>query len=105
MLRLRFMLDERAEAFAAGRREVLLAGCGAALLLIIGIGGLSRRFLARPVEELSTVAMALAAGRSGTTLAGTGATRSASSPARSTRSAARCRRSRRGSTASCSRTR
>ena len=36
MLGLRFALDERAEALAAGRREVLLAGVGAALLLVIG---------------------------------------------------------------------
>ena len=63
VLRLRFRLDERAEALAAGRREVLLAGLGAALLLVIGIGALIFRFLTRPVERLSASALALAAGR------------------------------------------
>ena len=38
VLHLRFTLDERAEAQAAGRREVLLAGLGAGILLVIGIG-------------------------------------------------------------------
>src|SRR5215210_1254091 len=50
LLRLRFALDERAEALASGRREVLLAGLGAGLLLVIGFGVLSRLLIARPVE-------------------------------------------------------
>ena len=63
VLELQFALDERAEAFAAGRREILLAGVGAALLLIIGVGAVSRRLLVRPVEQLAENAMGLAAGR------------------------------------------
>jgi diguanylate cyclase (GGDEF)-like protein len=63
VLDLHFALGERAEALAAGRREILLAGVGAALLLIIGVGALSRRLLVRPVQELSTAATGLAAGR------------------------------------------
>ncbi len=63
VLRLRFAHDERAEAAAAGRREVLLAGAGAALLLIIGVGLIARRLVVGPVERLAGAAMALAAGR------------------------------------------
>ena len=62
MLRLRFLLDERHEAYAAGRREVLLAGLGAALLLIIGIGALGRRLVTRPVDALAAAAAGLANG-------------------------------------------
>ena len=63
VLRLRFALDERVEAVTAGRREVLLAAGGAALLLIIGIGAMSARLIVRPVERLSRAAMCLAAGK------------------------------------------
>ena len=99
--RSRFTLDERAEALAAGRREVLLAGVGAALLLIIGIGALdpaaarAARRAARPDRALPWPP-ASPPSRS----AGAAATRSACWPARSTRSAARCRRCARGSTGS-----
>jgi diguanylate cyclase (GGDEF)-like protein len=63
VLDLKFTLAERAEAFAAGRREVLLAGIGAALLLIIGVGAIVRRLVVRPVEALRTSGAALAAGQ------------------------------------------
>jgi hypothetical protein len=62
-LRLRFAYDERSEAAAAGRREVLLAGAGAALLLIIGVGLIARRLVVGPVQRLASAATALAAGR------------------------------------------
>jgi diguanylate cyclase (GGDEF)-like protein len=65
VLTLRFARAERAEAQAAGRREVLLAGIGAAILLIIGIGAIARRLIVRPVERLAGAAMGLAAGRPG----------------------------------------
>jgi diguanylate cyclase (GGDEF)-like protein len=65
VLRLRFSLDERAEALAAGRREVLFAAVGAALLLIIGVGAFGARLLVRPVERLSHAAIGLAAGKPG----------------------------------------
>jgi diguanylate cyclase (GGDEF)-like protein len=65
VLTLRFARAERAEAFAAGRREVLLAGVGAALLLVIGIGLIARRLIVRPVERLASAAMAHAAGHPG----------------------------------------
>src|SRR3954470_17374892 len=68
VLRLRFSLDERAEALAAGRREVLLAGVGAAILLIIGVGAFGAWLLVRPVERLSRAAIALAAGKPGRAL-------------------------------------
>ena len=63
VLTLSFALAERADALAAGRREVLLAGVGAALLLVIGIGALARRLLVRPIEQLAASAAALAAGQ------------------------------------------
>jgi diguanylate cyclase (GGDEF)-like protein len=65
VLTLRFARAERAEAFAAGRREVLLAGVGAALLLVIGIGLIARRLIVGPVERLASAAMGLAAGHPG----------------------------------------
>jgi diguanylate cyclase (GGDEF)-like protein len=65
ILRLRFAHDERAEAAAAGRREVLLAGVGAALLMIIGVGLIARRLVVGPLERLAHAAVALAAGRPG----------------------------------------
>jgi diguanylate cyclase (GGDEF)-like protein len=65
VLRLGFALDERAEALASGRREVLLAGLGAGLLLVIGVGVLSWLLLVRPVERLSRSAMLLTAGTPG----------------------------------------
>jgi diguanylate cyclase (GGDEF)-like protein len=68
LLRLRFTLDERIEAFASGRREVLLAGLGAGLLLVIGVGVLSRLLLVRPLDRLSSRALLLAAGKPGGTL-------------------------------------
>jgi diguanylate cyclase (GGDEF)-like protein len=68
VLRLRFALDERGEALAAGRREVLLAGLGAGLLLVIGAGLLSRLLVVRPIERLSRSALLLSAGRPGAAL-------------------------------------
>jgi diguanylate cyclase (GGDEF)-like protein len=68
MLRLRFTLDERSEALAAGRREVLLAGLGAGLLLVIGAGLLSRQLVVRPIERLSRSALLLSSGRPGAPL-------------------------------------
>jgi diguanylate cyclase (GGDEF)-like protein len=65
VLTLRFAHAERADALAAGRREVLLAAVGAALLLIIGIGLVARRLVVGPVERLAGAAMGLAAGRPG----------------------------------------
>ena len=65
VLRLRFALDKRAEALTAGRREVVLAGVGAALLLVIGVGALGWLLVVGPVERLSRVAMGLAAGKPG----------------------------------------
>jgi HAMP domain-containing protein len=67
-LRMRFAHDERAEAAAAGRREVLLAGAGAALLMIIGVGLIARRLVVEPLERLARAGMALAAGRPGPAL-------------------------------------
>jgi diguanylate cyclase (GGDEF)-like protein len=63
VLRLAFSLDERAEALAHGRREVLLAGLGAGLLLVIGAGALCRLLVVRPVERLSGNALQLVAGK------------------------------------------
>jgi diguanylate cyclase (GGDEF)-like protein len=68
VLRLRFSRDESATALAAGRREVLLAGLGAGLLLVIGVGGLARLLLVRPVERLSRSALLVAAGKPGPAL-------------------------------------
>jgi diguanylate cyclase (GGDEF)-like protein len=68
VLRLRFALDQRAEALAAGRREVLLAGLGAALLLVIGVGALTWLLVVKPVEQLSRLATGLAAGKPGDSL-------------------------------------
>jgi diguanylate cyclase (GGDEF)-like protein len=68
VLRLTFSLDERAEALAAGRREVMLAGIGAGLLLVIGVGALSWLLLVRPLERLSRSALLLASGKPGTAL-------------------------------------
>jgi diguanylate cyclase (GGDEF)-like protein len=68
VLTLRFARAERADAQAAGRREVLLAGIGAAILLIIGIGVIARRLIVRPVERLAGAAMCLAAGHPGPAL-------------------------------------
>jgi diguanylate cyclase (GGDEF)-like protein len=68
VLTLRFARAERAEALAAGRREVLLAGIGAAILLIIGIGVIARRLIVGPVERLAGAAMGLAAGHPGPAL-------------------------------------
>jgi len=68
LLRLSFALDQRAEALAAGRREVLLAGLGAGLLLVIGVGALSRLLIVRPIERLSAAALLAAAGKPGPTL-------------------------------------
>jgi diguanylate cyclase (GGDEF)-like protein len=68
VLTLRFAGSERAEALAAGRREVLLAGIGAAILLIIGIGLIARRLIVGPVERLAGAAMGLAAGHPGPAL-------------------------------------
>ena len=65
VLSLRFAHDERAEAAAAGRREVLLAGVGAALLMIIGVGLIARRIVVGPLERLAHAAVPLAAGRPG----------------------------------------
>jgi diguanylate cyclase (GGDEF)-like protein len=67
-LRLRFAHDERADAVAAGRREVLLAGAGAALLMIIGVALIARRLVTEPLERLVSAGMALAAGRPGPAL-------------------------------------
>jgi len=63
VLTLEFSGEERAEALAAGRREILLAAIGAALLLIIGGAAIARRLVVRPVEQLADGAMALAAGK------------------------------------------
>src|SRR5829696_477996 len=68
VLRLRFSRDESAGAFAAGRREVLLAGLGAGLLLLIGVGALARVLLVSPVEQLSRSALLVAAGKPGRAL-------------------------------------
>src|SRR5215218_3093157 len=68
ILELRFAQVERAEAFAAGRREVLLAGVGAALLLVIGIGLIARRLVVGPVERLANAGIGLAAGHPGPAL-------------------------------------
>jgi diguanylate cyclase (GGDEF)-like protein len=65
VLDLGFALDERSSARASGRREVLLAGVGAALLLIIGAGLLVWLLVVRPLERLSHPALLLAAGRPG----------------------------------------
>jgi diguanylate cyclase (GGDEF)-like protein len=63
VLRLGFVHDERETAAAAGRREVLLAGAGAGLLLIIGVALIARFLVVGPLERLAGAAMALAAGR------------------------------------------
>ena len=63
VLTLRFAGDQRAAALGAGRREVLLAALGAALLLIIGSVALARRLLVRPVEQLAGTALTLASGK------------------------------------------
>jgi diguanylate cyclase (GGDEF)-like protein len=63
VLTLEFALTERAEASAAGRREVLLAGIGAALLVILGTGAIARRLIMQPVERLAGASAALVAGR------------------------------------------
>jgi diguanylate cyclase (GGDEF)-like protein len=63
VLRLRFARTARAEAAAASRREVLLAGLGAALLLVIGVGSIARRMVVRPIERLADAGTALVAGR------------------------------------------
>jgi diguanylate cyclase (GGDEF)-like protein len=68
LLRLHFSHDERAAALAAGRREVLLAGLGAGLLLVIGVGALGRILLVRPVERLSRSALLVVAGKPGPAL-------------------------------------
>jgi diguanylate cyclase (GGDEF)-like protein len=68
VLRLAFSLHDRAAALAAGRREVLLASLGAGLLLVLGIGALIRVLLTRPVEQLSTRALQVVAGRPGAAL-------------------------------------
>jgi diguanylate cyclase (GGDEF)-like protein len=68
LLNLTFSRDERVEALGAGRREVLLAGLGAGLLLLIGVGTLSWLLLVRPVERLSRNALLLAAGKPGQAL-------------------------------------
>jgi len=68
VLRLRFVLGERSEALAAGRREVLLAGAGAFLLLLIGVGVLSRMLLVRPLERLSRSALLVGSGEPGVAL-------------------------------------
>src|SRR5919108_2027260 len=65
VLRLGFTLDERAEALAAGRREVLLAGLGAGVLLVIGVAALGWLLLVRPVERLSRSALLVATGKPG----------------------------------------
>jgi diguanylate cyclase (GGDEF)-like protein len=65
ILRLQFADAERVEAAGRGRREVLLAGAGAALLLIIGVGLIARRLVVGPLERLAAAAVALAAGRPG----------------------------------------
>jgi diguanylate cyclase (GGDEF)-like protein len=68
VLRLVFSLNDRTAAQAAGRREVLLASLGAGLLLVIGVGALIRVLLTRPVEQLSTRALQVVAGRPGAAL-------------------------------------
>jgi diguanylate cyclase (GGDEF)-like protein len=68
VLDLRFVLDERSEALASGRREVLLAGVGAGLLLLIGFGILSWRLILRPVERISARALLVATGKPGVAL-------------------------------------
>src|SRR5215213_4358387 len=59
----------RGGAHAAYRRDehaaVLLAALGAGLLLVIGVGALSRLLLVRPVERLSRNALLVAAGTPG----------------------------------------
>ena len=69
MLQLRFALDERSEALASGRREVMLAGLGAGLLLLIGVGALSWLLIVRPVERLSSRAALVSSGKPGEPLA------------------------------------
>jgi diguanylate cyclase (GGDEF)-like protein len=63
VLRLAFSLEDRAEALAHGRREVLLAGLGAGLLLVIGAGALCRLLVVRPIERLSGSALQLVSGK------------------------------------------
>jgi diguanylate cyclase (GGDEF)-like protein len=68
VLQLGFALDERAEALAAGRREVLMTGLGGGLLLVIGVGALTWLLITRPVELLSRNAVLLASGKPGVAL-------------------------------------
>jgi diguanylate cyclase (GGDEF)-like protein len=68
ILTLRFAQAERADALSTGRREVLLAAVGAALLLIIGIGLVAHRLVVGPVERLASAATGLVAGRPGSPL-------------------------------------
>ena len=102
VLRLRFALDERCEALASGRREVMLAGLGAGPA---AGDRLRRADLAAdraPASSGSPPARCWSPPASpARRCAGAGATRSACWPARSTRSAARCERCRGASTGSC----
>jgi diguanylate cyclase (GGDEF)-like protein len=68
VLRLDFSLEERAEALASGRREVLLAGLGAGLLLMIAAGTLCRLLLARPIDRISRNALLVVSGKPGVAL-------------------------------------
>ncbi len=68
LLDMTFSLDERATARARGHREVLLAGVGGALLLIIGISVLARMLLIAPVERVSRSALLVASGHPGAPL-------------------------------------
>ena len=76
---------------AAGRREVLLAGVGGALLLLIGVSALGAGCSSRPSSALSRSALLVAAGKPGPAAALAPPRRARRrSPARWTRSAARC---------------
>jgi diguanylate cyclase (GGDEF)-like protein len=68
VLRLDFSLEERAEALASGRREVLFAGLGAGLLLVIGAGLVCRLLLVRPIDRISRNALLVVSGKPGAPL-------------------------------------
>jgi diguanylate cyclase (GGDEF)-like protein len=68
VLRFDFSPAERTQALASGRREVLLAALGAGLLLVIGVGALSWLLLVRPIEQLSSRAVQVVAGKPGAPL-------------------------------------
>jgi diguanylate cyclase (GGDEF)-like protein len=62
---LEFARSDRAEVSAAARRDVLVAGIGAALLVILGSGAIAGRLITLPLQRLAAAGSVLAAGRPG----------------------------------------